>query len=63
MSLGSSKGRTARSSSVAPKGGKSSLKQLLRQGPVSSGDAAATVKGGKKKSKKQPGNASGSKKN
>ena len=63
VSLGSSKGRTARSSSVTPKAGKSSLKQLLRQGPVSSGDAAATAKGGKKKSKKQPGNASGSKKN
>ena len=61
VSLGSSKGRTARSSSVAPKGGKSSIKQLLLQGPSS--DPAPTAKGGKKKSKKQPGSASRSKKN
>ena len=63
VSLGSSKGRSARSSSVAPKGGKSPIKQLLLQGPGSSSDPAPTAKGGKKKSKKQPGSASGSKKN
>ena len=48
VSLESSRGRSARSSSVASKGGKSSTKQLLLQGPGSSSDTAPTAKVGKK---------------
>ena len=59
----SSRGRSARNSSVASKSGKSSTKQLSLQGPGSSSDPAPTAKGGKKKSKSHSGSASGSKNN